>query len=174
MMGGRGGSSGLSSGLYSRNSIAKELPDSDSFKMRELPELEGSQKQIDWATKIRQRVLNSLMSYATGYQSDGHGAIGDVVGKTKNEIAESIQKRIEGAESKKAKDFQKSYAIERYKDIAERVKRVNEVASVRSSSWWINYNQKYEFKFGQSEYYRNQQFKKYIDRKIKLKNPLPT
>lgn len=167
-MGGRGGSSGLLSD-YGKT-IGNSLPNELDFKFRDLPDLQGSPKQIGWAEKIRSRVINDLKSYATGHQSDGSMAIDNVIGKTKREMIQKVKQRIDGAISNEAKEYQKNYAIERYKDISERIKRVNEVASVKSASWWIDYSQKYETKFGQSGNYKNQQFKKFVDGKLKLKN----
>lgn len=172
-MGGRGGSSGLSNN--SDKGINNSLPNESDFKFRSLPDLEGTPKQIDWAEKIRNRVLSDLQSYATGYQSDGNSAIDNVIGKTKSEMVQKIKQRIDGASSNEAKEYQRNYAIERYKDISERIKRVNEVAAVKSASWWIDYSQKYETRSGMRGNYRNADFKRFIDGKAKIKKGfLPT
>lgn len=168
-MGGRGGSSGLSG--ISRNSISKSLGDVE-FKKAPLPSLEGSQRQIEWAEKIRDRVLKDMYSYAAGNQSDGHSSVDyNIIGKSKDEVVKAIESDVSYSKTKEAKEWRANYTADRYKDLSDRIKRVNEFAEIKSASWWIDYAKKYEGSGGKE--YRNTQFKKYIDGKIKLKKPLP-
>lgn len=176
-MGGRGGSSGMSGGNL-RSNISNKLSDNITFKIANFPSLEGSQKQIEWAEKIRQRVIKDLTHYAIGQQSDGNMPEShDILGKSKDEIIKDIQnnKRINNAKDAKAKEWAVNHVINRYKDISERIQRVNEVVAVKQASWWIDYSKNHETRFGQSGNYRNQQFKRFIDGKLKLKKgALPT
>lgn len=65
-MGGRGGSSGNSG-------IAARLPGKLSYDPQsyEFPALEGTEKQVKWAEKIRMDALERIWNYATTYTSDG-------------------------------------------------------------------------------------------------------
>ena len=59
MMGGRGGSSGLSGGMSVKD-IARKISDIKEFTLDKPPELEGSEKQIAWARKIRAKFVPKL------------------------------------------------------------------------------------------------------------------
>ena len=65
-MGGIGGSSGNSG-------IAARLPGKLSYDPQsyEFPALEGTEKQVKWAEKIRMDALERMWNYATTYTSDG-------------------------------------------------------------------------------------------------------
>lgn len=142
-MGGRGGSSGLSSGNTSVKDIAKRLPDVKEFTLDKPPQLEGSEKQIAWAKQIRAQQVKELYMYAITFGANNNQASIDLVNAMNNgkdSMADYIYKQANQYQSysaKTRKELAESY-INKYKSMKDRVKVVNEIATNKSAKFWID------------------------------------
>lgn len=132
-MGGRSGSSG-------RSSISG-LPSENSYKIiSKLPSLTGSEKQISYATKIRNEIGRAALYQATARTSDGRPSSLMQTAKKgnaaiKNDINNNalIKSSTGSVKKEKIKD-----AVNGYKDLSDRISRVNEVLSNSSAKFWID------------------------------------
>ena len=101
----------------------------EPIKRMELPKLEGTEKQVAWAEKIRDEILHSLVN-ALKQTEDGRpcNAI---------EYMTSKEKMVEWIEQ----GFCEEQKQNRYKTIiylAKCVERMNKIASNRSAKYWID------------------------------------
>ncbi len=159
-MGGRGSSSGL--GSYSSSYIRKQLPKNEEFEImrrKSLPELEGTEKQVRWANKIREGIMKELFDYTIKRTSEGNPA--DLF-RTATHGTDEIVKRIEYKERTIELDPRVNREridreISSFKDLAKRISKFNEIAKNKSASFWIDNRTDW------SNNYMNKKFKKKID-----------
>lgn len=154
--GGRGGASGgEAKGWVSR------LPKDEEYKAiskkSELPELEGTEKQVKWAQGIRIETLRELHYYTMNYTSDGRPKTGfQNLSKDGNEYAVQRIKNVLEVHGNPSGDVRAQVInnqIESINDHAKRVKIYNEIASHTSAKWWIDHR----------DYFDKINFKKQID-----------
>lgn len=139
-MGGRGGSSGLSGGGISAKDISKKLPDTKDFALDRPPQLEGSEKQIAWANDIRKDILRELGIYATTMTSDGRTSdLYKIAQRGKDAIISDIKSNpLINSTSGKLREEKIEKAIDGYKDLASRIRRLNSIAQNSSARFWID------------------------------------
>ncbi len=139
-MGGRGGNSGLPGGRLSEKELSRKIPDSKEFSIARPPQLEGSEKQVAWANDIRKGILKELGVYAITRTSDGRPS--DLY-KIATQGKEAIIKDIQGnplinSASGKLREEKIENAIAGYKDLADRIRRLNSIAQNSSARFWID------------------------------------
>lgn len=155
-MGGRGGSSGLSGSVISVKDISKKLPDTKDFALDRPPQLEGSEKQIAWAKKIRaefvpklaQSVFANQQSVVKALNSGGKEEIAkniyeDAVNTFKNRYSYiSDKKEAERLTNKDISDYVKR-EISRYKKVRNQIQAINKLATNKSAKFWIDNRNSY-------------------------------
>lgn len=155
-MGGRGGSSGLSGSGISAKDISKKLPDTKEFALDRPPQLEGSEKQIAWAKKIRAEFVPKLAQSIFAYNQDlvkaingGKEAVAkqiyeNAVNTFKNRYSYiSDKKEAERLTNKDIADYVKRQ-VSTYNTLANRVKALNELAQNKSAKFWIDNRNSYD------------------------------
>lgn len=101
----------------------------EPIKKMELPELEGTEKQVAWAEKIRDEILHSL---ANALRQDENGRPCNAI-----EYMISQEKMVEWIEQ----GFCEEQKQNRYKTIiylAECIERMNKIADNKSARFWID------------------------------------
>lgn len=157
-MGGRGGSSGLSGGgkEYSVGNIKKKLPDMNDFKLDKPPQLEGSEKQIAWAKKIRAEFVPKLVQSVFAQQQDivkamNSGGKDGVAQYIHDEAVNTYKNRYSYISNKKEaekladKDIS-SYVkreVSSYNTLRNRVQAINKLAQNSSAKFWIDNRNSY-------------------------------
>lgn len=157
------GSSGFNkggkSGGLSEKELSKRLPDMKEFSVDRAPKLEGTEKQINWANDIRKEILRDLSTYAVTKTSDGRPSdLYKTVKQGKDAIINDIKNNplISDTSGKLRKEKIES-AISGYKDLASRIKRLNNIAQNSSAKFWI------DNRTNQAENYRNKKLRDKID-----------
>lgn len=157
-MGGRGGSSGLSGGgkEYSVDNIKKKLPDINDFKLDKPPKLEGSEKQVAWAKKIRADFVPSLVQSVFAWQQDFVKAMNSggnegvaryiydrAVATHKNRYNYiSNKKEAEKLANKDIADYV-NRSISSYNTLKKQIQAVNKLATNNSAKFWIDNRNSY-------------------------------
>lgn len=144
--GGRGGTSGVGGGGEAKRWIS-QLPKDEEYKAiskkSELPELEGTEKQVKWAQDIRIETLRELHYYTMNYASDGRPKSGfQNLTKDGNEYAVQRIKNVLEVHGNVSDDIRSqviNHEIETINDHAKRVRVYNEIASHTSAKWWIDH-----------------------------------
>lgn len=159
VMGGRGGSSGLSGGgkEYSVNNIKKKLPDMNDFKLDKPPQLEGSEKQIAWAKQIRAEFVPKLVQSVFAQQQDivkamNSGGKDGVAQHIHDEAVNTYKNRYSYISNKKEaekladKDIANyvNRSVSSYNTLKNRVQAVNKLASNNSAKFWIDNRNSYD------------------------------
>lgn len=151
-MGGRGSASGIGS----IDRLKKSLPSEKDFSFLHLYEypLRGdSQKQIDFAQKVRIEILRDLMSDIIHRTSDGRSHdLFDSARKGQNEmwktvLNDPIVSNKSNQQSARVSAAQRT--VDAYKDIASRVKIYNDIIKqYRTAKDWLKNDpaERYEFK----------------------------
>ena len=155
-MGGRGGQSGFSNNQFSR------IPDVKEFKWvvgRELPQLQGTEKQVKWARQIRNQIGKDLFEYATRRTSDGRPSKLLLVAlKGKESIKKDIKDETSYIYDQNVKRQRVKASVDAYVDLAKRIKQFNKImTSSDSAKFWIDNRP------GWTENYLNKKFRKKID-----------
>lgn len=140
-MGGRGGS-GRSAGRGDAE-IKKALPGRPSFKIEEfgkLPKLNGTEKQVRYAERIREETLSDLWNYTSNYDSDGNrsnNVFTYVKGKEAmmSEISSNQLINMTSGETRRRKVSQ---AVAGYADAAKRLERYYSISQNNSAKFWID------------------------------------
>lgn len=143
VMGGRGGTSGLSGGSGKYGFDINRIPERDEYVIKgSLPQLEGSEKQVAWAQDIRKQTVQNLYRYATSYTSDGRPFGKENfrdIAQGREAVAKSIMNHpLVSGSSGKTRQEKIEERISSYRDIADRVKIVREIASNKSAKFWID------------------------------------
>lgn len=136
-MGGRGGSGGGGA------AIKNALPRSPSFKIEEfgnLPKLNGTEKQVRYAERLRDETLPDLWNYTSSYDSDGNVSnkvFTYVKGKEAMmaEISRNPLINMTSGETRKQKVLQ---AVSGYVDAAKRLERYHSISQNNSAKFWID------------------------------------
>lgn len=151
---GRGSSGGVSD-IYSK------LPDPPP-RSGKLPQLEGTERQVNWAKQIRRDIGRDLVEYARTRMSDGRPfGYSEVLFRGKEAMAQdilnsSLVKGTTGALRREKIADQ----VASYNDVAARITRaVNIILDHKSAKWWI------DNRTNQSANYMNEKLKKIIDGK---------
>lgn len=164
-MGGRGSSGG---GRPERQSaeyrdVMKRLPDTpEALDIDAMPALQGTEKQVKWAEKIRYDLVTDLADYATNYTSDGRrSSAAEKLAKGKKAMADDVMSSpLVTATAGGVRQEKINNHIQSYVDAAERWKRViSLVKGHTNSSFWIDH------RTNQLKNYMNQKLKAYIDGK---------
>lgn len=162
-MGGRGGSGGSAQKGAEYRDIVKRLPDApDALDLDAMPALQGTEKQVKWAEKIRQDLVADLAEYATSYTSDGRrSSSAETLAKGKKAMADSImQNPLVTDTVGRVREEKINNQIKGYVDAAERWKRVKSLVDGHTSaSFWIDH------RANQVKNYMNKKLKAYIDGK---------
>lgn len=134
-MGGRGASSGARG-----EAVYNSLPDKTAYEAKDLPELSGSEKQVKWAETLREEADEVLWHYAI--HRDGRGnpsGLHDIAIKGRNKIKEYIEDNpLVDTTSGKLRAEKISDQIAAFRELADRVKRYNEIMSNSKASYWID------------------------------------
>lgn len=139
-MGGRGSSSGLDSiSNYISKSLPKEVPklmlDSD------YPELNGTERQIAWARKIRKELGEDLRAYVDRFdsykkRSNGLGSL--ISNQIRQNRDNAIKFILNGVEKSNNKRQDLKEIVDIVSNYSDRVKRFNNIMSNTSASFWID------------------------------------
>lgn len=141
------GTSGLGgSGSGSENSnmvqqLMKKLPSDNDFVFSGFPNLTGSQKQIDWATKLRNDALKDLGGYAITRTSDGKPSnLINIAQKGQKAMADDILNNplINSIANPTLKQQKIDAQIASYQDLARRIKVLNTIFAHSDSKYWID------------------------------------
>lgn len=159
VMGGRGGSSGLSGGgkEYSVDNIKKKLPDMNDFKLDKPPQLEGSEKQIAWAKQIRAEFVPKLVQSVFAQQQDivkamNSGGKDGVAQRIHDDAVNTYKNRYSYISNKKEaekladKDIANyvNRSVSSYNTLKNRVQAVSKLASNSSAKFWIDNRNSYD------------------------------
>lgn len=158
-MGGRGGASGMS------NAWKNEIPKLNEYQhKRQLPELQGSEKQVKWAKEIRDNLGEDLWRYVISRTSDGKpSGIYNILSKQGIKGAiQDIEKSVNlfSGYERQSNNRKKEIINRRllsYKELARRIKKYNEIMSNRSAAFWIDNRR------NSQRNYMNERLKKIID-----------
>lgn len=146
---------GKSNGLSERD-ISKRLPDVKEFSLDRPPQLEGSEKQIAWAKKIRAEFVPKLAQSIFAYNQDLVKAINGGKEAAAKSIYESAvntfknrysyisdKKEAERLTNKDIADYVKR-EVSTYNTLANRVKALNQLAQNKSAKFWIDNRNSYD------------------------------
>ncbi len=162
-MGGRGGSGGASQKNSEYRDVMSRLPDAPRMlDFYAMPKLQGTEKQVQWANKIREEVVMDLAYYANDYTSDGRqNRLSPILAQGKKAMADSIlTSAIVSTTSGKLRQEKINDLIHAYTDTADRWNRlVSLVEGHTSASFWI------DNRTNQLKNYLNKKLKAYIDGK---------
>lgn len=156
-MGGRGGSSGLSGGGgISAKDISKKLPDKKDFAFDRPPQLEGSDKQIAWAKKIRAEFVPKLAQSVFANQQDlvktlNSGEKEEVAKRIYESAVSTYKNRYNYISNKKEakrltdKDIANyvKREVSRYNTVKDQVRAINKLATNKSAKFWIENRNSY-------------------------------
>ncbi len=165
-MGGRGADGlggGYSGGVFSaaqEREIMKQLPDKIE-PISSLPALKGTEKQVEWAEKIRRELIPSIINYATTKTSAGNPSTlaNHILGGKPAMIREMSQYWAISETKGEIRSFHIKKRIESYNDSARRYREAVKICKNDSASFWI------ENRYNSSSNYMMQKFKKLIDGK---------
>lgn len=154
------GSSGFDKGgnknKYSVENIKKKLPDINDFKLDKPAKLEGSEKQIAWARKIRADFVPSLVESVFAQQQDivkamNNGGNEGVARYIHDSAVNAYKNRYSYISNKKEaeklmnKDIA-SYVnrnVSSYNTLRNQVQAINKLASNSSAKFWIDNRNSY-------------------------------
>lgn len=155
-MGGRGSSGG--------SSISNRLPEPVKFDIKtmflNMPALEGTEKQVAWANKIRNSIVQEIASYATRRDSEGRPStmVYTYLGG-KSAMEKSVKDELTDYMSGATKARVISNRIETFKDAKVRLERLHSISREKSAKFWI------ENRTDSEKNYMNKALKKRIDGK---------
>lgn len=145
-MGGRGGSSGGGGAT-----IKNALPGSPSFKIEEfgkLPKLNGTEKQVRYAERLREETLSDLWNYTSNYDSNGNRS-NKVFTYAKGKeamMAEINSDQLINMTSGETRKQKVSQAVAGYVDAAKRLERYYSISQNNSAKFWIDNHGKGELR----------------------------
>lgn len=158
-MGGRGSSGGGSRGIRGM------LPDRTSFdvnRINELPRLQGTEKQVAWAEKIREETLSELWWYTINRDSEGKPSMAaETYARGKDAMVRSIRESplvsLAGNEHVRNENIQRQ--INGFRDAKRRLEAYHSISQNTSASFWI------DNRTNVLQNYLNRAFKRKIDGK---------
>lgn len=151
--GGRGGSVGISAKLPGKLSF--------DYQTYEPPALEGTEKQVKWAEKIRNSALDDMWDYAVSFSSDGRQSdMASIYVDGKNAMLKSIKSDyLINSTSGRVQEEKLRDRINSFSDAKDRMERWHKLAEKKSAKWWI------DNRSNTLENYMNKKLKKFIDGK---------
>lgn len=122
------------------NEIKKRIPEQSAFVVKMPAKLEGSDKQVEWADQIRKKVLKTLGIYTVNRLSNGDPCFGmwETAKKGEEAVVENILNSplVTSTEGSLRQEKIENH-ISAYKDMAERIKRLESITQKTSAAWWI-------------------------------------
>lgn len=121
--------------------IKELIPEADAFKaltLKDLPALKGTEKQVEWAKKIRHEIILQLFNEATSKDANGRPNALCKIGIRGKDFAQADIEAYASQFDDELVNEKVEQRVRAFNTVAQRIARYNEIALHDDAKFWID------------------------------------